>query len=239
MQHNPNEWTLSSSIMSTNFAPRSWGAMDQLEQFREKSMTTVEFEGFLANYDLSRKQFCEHFGIGESTLSGWLNGKGIPEAYGFVLQMAEKLDTTTEQLQRMAEALDAAQYDMRVVKDGDTFASVEFPMQGNFGAELQNENRQPIGEIIMRGATSREKALSVVRTQSLLRTMRRMRDELAMGTSGTAPFGNNYREEVEFEVNMQLGENPLVGEELSPMMKELSEMLMKGTAQDAAPAKGP
>ena len=53
MPQNPNEYTMSSSIMSTNFAPRFWGAIKSLKEFRDKPMTVSWFEDFLVTYDLS------------------------------------------------------------------------------------------------------------------------------------------------------------------------------------------
>jgi DNA-binding transcriptional regulator YiaG len=84
--------------------------MISLQQDQGQSFGQKEFEDAIETYDLTRKMFCTIFGIGESTLSGWLSGKGIPVTTAHALQLAEELDIRTEQLRHMAGALDAAEY---------------------------------------------------------------------------------------------------------------------------------
>lgn len=204
MTHIPNTYTTSELIEGSDVAPRQWSAMASLQEDRGKQFGPEEFEKFLETYDLTRKTFCAIFGIAESTLSGWLSGKGIPASTVLAIELAQELDTRREQLRLMASALDAAEYDMRVVKDGETYSIVQFPFAGNEGMELARQYRQPVGVIVARGIPDRVTALSLARSQSLVRTLNRVRSELVMDQPRIEHFGNDYRREALMEVDGQL-----------------------------------
>jgi DNA-binding transcriptional regulator YdaS (Cro superfamily) len=199
-----NPRTTAELIEGTNFDPREWSAMASLQQDQGKQFGQKEFEEFLETYDLTRKKFCSIFGIAESTLSGWLSGKGIPATTVIAIELAQELDIRLEQLRQMASALDAAEYDMRVVRDGETYTIVQFPFSGNEGMELARQHRQPVGSIVARGIPDRTTALSLVRSQSLVRTLERVRGELVNAQPRTEHFGGDYRREVLMEVEGQL-----------------------------------
>lgn len=200
----PNPSTTSELIQATNFDPREWSAMASLQQDQGKQLGQKEFESFLEAYDLTRKKFCSIFGIAESTLSGWLSGKGIPATTALAMELAQELDMRLEQLRQMATALDAAEYDMRVVKDCEAYSIVQFPFSGNEGDELSRQYRQPVGVVVARGIPDQATALSLVRSQSLVRTLSRVRSELVSEQKRTEHFGSNYRGEVLMEVDGQL-----------------------------------
>ena len=199
-----NPRTTSEFIESTNFDPKERSAIESLQQDQGKSFGQKEFEDFLEFYGLTRKKFCAIFGIGESTLSGWLSGKGVPVTAAHAMHLAEELDIRCEQLRQMASALDAAEYDMRVVEDGETYSIVQFPLLGNEGTELARQRRQPVGVFVARGIPDRVTALSLVRSQSLIRTLNRARGELVREQPQTERFGGDYGREVIREVNGQL-----------------------------------
>lgn len=199
-----NPLTTAEMIEATNYDPREWSAMASLQSGQGKSFGQKEFEEFLEAYDLTRKKFCSIFGIGESTLSGWLSGKGIPVSTIHAMELAQELDMRLEQLRRMTSALDAAEYDMRVVEDGETYSIVQFPFVGNEGTELAHQCRQPVGVVVARGIPDRVTALSLVRSQSLIRTLNRVRGELVREQPRTEHFGSNYRGELILEVDLEL-----------------------------------
>lgn len=204
MEQIPKPRTTAEFIEATNSAPWEWSAMESLQHDQGKHFDQEDFEAFLGAHDLTRKKFCAIFGIAESTLSGWLSGKGIPATALRAIELAQNLDIRLEQLRQMKIALDAAEYDMRVVRDGETYSIVEFPFSGNDGAELGREHRQPVGSIIARGIPDRATALSLVRSQSLLRTLERVRRELVNARPRTEHFGSDYRREVLAELEDQL-----------------------------------
>jgi DNA-binding transcriptional regulator YiaG len=205
MSQDSNAARTSDQISATNFSPREWPSMDSLREGQGRNLGQGEFEEFLATYDLSRKEFCAIFGIGESTLSGWLTGKGLPAAVTHALRLAEELDLCIEQLRQMASALDAAEYDMRVVKDDETYSLVQFAFSGNDGTVLARENRQPVGAIVARDIPDRDTALALARSQSLLRTLKRVRTELVSQSARPEHFGYRFHEEVIAELDHQLG----------------------------------
>lgn len=71
---------------------------------------------------LSRKRFCEFFGIGESTLTGWLQADRIPQAaaLGYVLLLAAR------KLQEQVSKLETQQSEPRVFAQGNKYAVVRF-----------------------------------------------------------------------------------------------------------------
>ena len=148
------------------------------------------------------------------------------------------LDIITEKLERMAEALDAAQYDERVVQDGDTYSIVRFPKEGNGGLDLYDYERQPIGEIIARAIPTRATALSLAREKSLLRTLAAARDEFTRKTPRLTHFKMKYEEEVLCEVALQLGENAGMRRDADPNMAALREALTENEQQAKSPKKG-
>ena len=178
--------------------------MASLKQDQGQSLGQKKFEEFLENYGLTRKMFCSIFGVGESTLSGWLSGKGIPVTTMHAMRLAEELDICSEQLRQMASALDAAEYDMRVVEDGEKYSIVQFPLTGNEGTELYRQYRQPVGVVVARGILNRATALSLVRSQSMTRTLSRVRGALVGGQPRTERFGSDYQRDLIHEVDHQL-----------------------------------
>lgn len=192
-------------ISGTNFDPMEWSAMESLRQDQGKQFGQDKFDRFLEDYDLTRKKFCSIFGIAESTLSGWLSGKGIPATTALAMELAQELDVCREQLRRMTIALDAAEYDMRVVEDGETYSIVQFPFAGNEGRELEREVRQPVGTIIARGIPAREIALSLTRSEPLLRMLRELRTEFEGEQRRSEYFGSNFRAEAFGMLDYQLG----------------------------------
>ena len=72
--------------------------------------------------------------------------------------------------------------------------------------------------------------------ESLLRSLRLARDELTKDSPRRTYFELRYRDEVEIEVDSQLGENPVVKREQSPKEVEQREMTFKA-GQDASQAK--
>ncbi|UWR10905.1 hypothetical protein [Sulfitobacter mediterraneus] len=204
MTQNPNTLNTSDMIFASNYSPEEWPSIGALKEHQGASLSPSDFEAFLADYDLSRKEFCAIFDIGESTLSGWLSGKGFPAATTHALWLAQELDLRTEQLRQMASALDAAEYDLRVIQDGDTYCLVQFALAGNEGAKLAEERRQPVGSVVARNIQDRETALALARSQSLLRTLQRARTELTSEGSRNEHFGYKFREEVLHEIDQQL-----------------------------------
>lgn len=196
----------SDMILATNFSPKTWPSIEGLKKKRDANLNLNEFEEFLASHGLSRKEFCTIFAIGESTLSGWLSGKGFPAATMHALWLAQELDLRTEQLRQMASALDAAEYDMRIVKDGDTYCLVQFALSGNEGSKLADERRQPVGIIAARDIPDRKTALALARSQDLLRTLERARSELTSEASRNEHFGYRFREELLCEIDQQLAQ---------------------------------
>lgn len=97
---------------------------------------------------LTRKRFCELLGIGESTLTGWLQTERIPQssavAYALFL-------LSTELLKRLDEDRDQT----RIVALTDGYAVVKF---------MAGEDGQPVGKIVASGiedlATARQLAFA-------------------------------------------------------------------------------
>ena len=65
-----------------------------------------------------RKSFCQAFGIGESTLSGWLNGKRIPKVAKLAVFLCMIRDRLNISL--------SYENDARLIKDGDKFMIATF-----------------------------------------------------------------------------------------------------------------
>lgn len=206
MTQNSKTPMTSDMILASNFSPKAWPSIEGLKKQKDANLSQNEFEEFLSNYELSRKEFCAIFDIGESTLSGWLSGKGFPAATMHALWLAQELDLQTEQLRQMASALDAAEYDMRVIQDGDTYCLVHFAVEGNEGAGLAKERRQPVGTIVARDISDRKTAVALARSQSLLRTLHHARSELTSEASRNEHFGYRFREEVLWEIDQQLAQ---------------------------------
>jgi len=206
-----NEEKLSVYIRSTNYPPLEWRALDGIKSHSElhdgrgaKALTPKRFEQLLFDYDLSRKQFGEIFGVGESTISGWVNGKGIPSTIGIIFDLALENDLLEEQIRQFSDELDAAQFDPRVVLDGDRYSIIGFDLEGNSGKETGHTSRQPVGKIIARGIPDMHTALSLARSNSLLQTLKKAFEELGANAERREHFEYKYRDEVMAEIKWQL-----------------------------------
>lgn len=71
---------------------------------------------------LSRKRFCEFLGIGESTLTGWLQTERIPQAAA----VAYALLLATRALQARVNRLECSREEPRIIAIGDKYAVVRF-----------------------------------------------------------------------------------------------------------------
>ncbi len=83
----------------------------------------------------SRKAFCEFMGIGESTLTGWLQAERIPQtaAVAYVLLLM------SQELLEKCRALEAKESEPRIIALGGRYAVVRF------GASVKG---QGIGQVI-------------------------------------------------------------------------------------------
>lgn len=80
-----------------------------------------------------RKEFCEIFGIGESTLSGWLKGDRIPKMAKVVIGLLKSRQLDREQLKEREVQIKNLKSRDRIVQDGDRYLIVAFPDDQKFG----------------------------------------------------------------------------------------------------------
>jgi DNA-binding transcriptional regulator YiaG len=204
MEKKQHKSTTANIIQATQVSPRDWTAISRLREEEAQKIDQTNFESFLEDNGISsRKDFCSIFGIAESTLSGWLSGKGIPANTARLIELARDQDIYGEQIRQMGSELTAAQYDMRVVEDGTTYSVVQFSFEGNEGDKLAREVRQPVGKIVARGIPDRETALSLTRAQPLLRMLRHLKEEITDEGPHFEPFsaGFGYRKDLLGELN--------------------------------------
>lgn len=73
-----------------------------------------------------RKEFCEAFGIGESTLSGWLKGDRIPKLAKLCIGLLHVSEVFTENYAHAQKRLKAIKNADRIVRDGQKYMIVSF-----------------------------------------------------------------------------------------------------------------
>jgi hypothetical protein len=126
----------------------------------------------------NRKEFCEAFGIGESTLSGWLKGDRIPKVAKLCVGLLNVTETFTEDYSRLKRRLNAVKNSDRIVRDGDRFMIVSF---SSSETHTVIEDLADIGTISAREIPDVETARRLTSHQEVKDTLKSVFDALMAG----------------------------------------------------------
>lgn len=126
----------------------------------------------------NRKEFCEAFGIGESTLSGWLKGDRIPKLAKLCIGLLQVSEVFTEDSVNLQKRLKTIKNADRIVRDGQHYMVVSFKSDETLTAA---EELAEIGTVSARDIPDEETARRLISHQDVKLTLARVFNALMQG----------------------------------------------------------